>query len=156
MRHTISPRLLGASALSSAVGLAALGAGAGVSAASSWATAAHAGSSGEAQAQAALAAPAGVTATCSAPTTAADIAVNWGGVTHAATYTILMSHTSATSGFAPAATGVTGTSHTFTNLPANRYWYEVEALVGTHWVSVASGASAESTTANKNPFCTQP
>lgn len=81
-----------------------------------------------------LAAPAGATATCVPATT--TITVTWTAATHATTYTILESTTSATAGFGPVATGVTGSSRTSPPLADGSYWFQITA-VDYNWSSPA-------------------
>lgn len=112
---------------------------------------------GEAHAQALPGGPGGVTAACNAPTTSKTIKVTWNGVTHAVSYTVFQSTTSASSGYSSVASGVTTTSWTSSTLTAGtNYWYEVATIIGSHWTSANSSASGESTINAANPFCVQP
>lgn len=90
----------------------------------------------------ALVAPTGATATCvSAATT--TITVTWTAAAHATDYTVLESTSSATSGFAVVATGVTGTSWTSPSLADGSYWYEITTVDG-NWSSPSpSSATAQ-------------
>jgi hypothetical protein len=123
----------------------------------SWVVRLTAGSRAEARATALPAAPASVTAACAAPTTAKTIKVSWGAITHATSYSVYESTTSATGTYTVAASGITTTSWTSGTLTANtNYWFEVVTAVGTNWSSANSSASAESTIHSSNPFCAQP
>lgn len=127
------------------------------SAATAWIVRSATGSSGESHAQGLPAAPTGVTATCNAPTTAKTIKVSWSAVTHATTYSVYDSTTSATGSYALVASGVSTTSWTSGTLTAgSNYWFEVAAGVGTNWLGVKSSASIESSIASSSPFCVQP
>lgn len=86
--------------------------------------------------------PSGVTAMCGTGLLADTIAVSWSAVTRATSYSIYQSTTSATSGYAPAATGLTATSWTSPGLGTATYWYEVTAVTGTYWQSLDSSATA--------------
>jgi cellulose 1,4-beta-cellobiosidase len=123
---------------------------------SGWIVVLQTSSAGEGHAQALPSAPASVAASCSSPTTSQTIKVTWGSVTHATTYTVYDSTTSATGGFSSVATGVTTTSWTSETLSTGNYWFKVGASVGTHWSSAKSAASSESTINTANPFCQQP
>jgi hypothetical protein len=85
------------------------------------------------------------------------IKVSWTAVTHATTYTVYDSTTSATGTYNSIATGVTTTSWTSATLAAStNYWFEVTVSVGSNWTSVKSSATAESTINTFSPFCVQP
>ena len=84
-------------------------------------------------------APTGVTATCTS-SLATTVNVTWTAVTSATSYTVDESTTSATTGYAAAATGVSGTSWTSPSLTTGEYWFEVAADKG----SVSSPDSAAS------------
>ena len=88
-------------------------------------------------------APTGVTATCTS-SLATTVDVSWTAVPEATTYTVDESTTSATAGYAAAATGVTGTSWTSPSLTTGEYWFEVNADKGSV-SSPNSAASAEIT-----------
>ena len=78
-------------------------------------------------------------------------------MTHAKSYSVYESTTSATGTYTLAASGITTTSWTSGTLTAStNYWFEVLALVGTTWSSAKSSASPESTMHSSNPFCVQP
>jgi hypothetical protein len=102
---------------------------------------------GEAQAAAAPPAPTGVVAACIS-SSGATIKVTWTAVTHASSYTIWQSTTSATSGFSVVATGVTSTSWTSGTLAKTSYWFQVSAFIGSNWTSANSTASAKRTITN--------
>jgi hypothetical protein len=123
--------------------------------ASSWAIVLHAGSTGEAQAQPMPSAPATASAAC-VSSTQQKVTVTWSAVTHATSYTVLYSTTSATSGYAVEVSGQTGTSWTSGTLGVANYWFEVEGYEGTHWVSSPSSATAETTISTTGTKCTQP
>jgi fibronectin type 3 domain-containing protein len=123
--------------------------------ATSWVVVLHASSAGEGHAQTLPSAPTSVTASCPAPTTSKTITVTWGAVTHATTYSIYDSTTSAT-GTYTLVTSVSTTSYTSGTLATGNYWYEVTASIGTNWASGKSTASGESTIQSSNPFCKQP
>ncbi len=126
-------------------------------AATSWTVTLQTASSAEAHSQTVPSAPTGVTATCNAPTLAKTIKVSWTAVTHATTYTVYDSTTSATGTYSSIATGVTTTSWTSGTLTAGtNYWFEVTVSVGSNWTSTKSSATAESTINTLSPFCVQP
>ena len=126
-------------------------------AASNWVVHIAAGSKGESQASVLPLAPTGIAASCAAPTTAKTIKVTWNAVTHATTYSIYDSTTTAGGTYSLMASGVSGTSWTSGTLTSGtNYWFEVVAVVGSNWASVKSSASAESTINSTNPFCIQP
>jgi hypothetical protein len=112
--------------------------------ASSWAVAVAAGSAANAVAGA-LVAPTGVTGTCGNGQNKTSVVVTWTGAAHAATYTIMQSTTSATSGYSTAASGVAGLSWTSpAGSSGTTYWYEVVTVAG-NWSSGASSATAAHT-----------
>jgi endoglucanase len=122
-----------------------------------WTVTLHATSSGEAHSQTVPSAPTGVTAICNAPTSARTIKVSWTAVTHATTYTVYDSTTSATGTYSAIATGVATTSWTSGSLSAGtNYWFEVTVSVGSNWTSAKSSASPESTINTFSPYCVQP
>jgi hypothetical protein len=126
-------------------------------AASNWSVQVAAGSKGESQATVLPVAPTGISATCAAPTTAKTIKVTWNAVTHATTYSVYDSTTTAGGTYSLVASGVSGTTWTSGTLTSGtNYWFEVVATVGSHWASVKSSASVESTINSTNPFCVQP
>ena len=125
------------------------------SGATSWIVVLHASSAGEGHAQALPAAPTSVAASCPAPTTSKTIKVTWNAVTHATSYSIYDSTTSATGTYTLVAS-VTTTSWTSGTLATGNYWYEVTASIGTNWASAKSSASGESTVNSITPFCVQP
>jgi endoglucanase len=126
-------------------------------AASNWAVHVAAGSKGESQASVLPTAPTGIAASCAAPTTAKTIKVTWNAVTHATTYSVYDSTTSAGGAYSLIASGVSTTSWTSGALTSGtNYWFEVVAVVGSNWAGVKSTASAESTINGTNPFCIQP
>src|SRR5258708_406840 len=73
-----------------------------VASASSWVPTIAAGSTGEAHAQAQPSAPTGVSAVCTS-SAGKTIKVTWSAVSHATSYSIYKSTTSASSGFTPTA-----------------------------------------------------
>ena len=78
-------------------------------------------------------------------------------VTHATTYTVYDSTTSATGTYTSVASGVTTTSWTSGTLTAGtNYWFEVTVSVGSNWASAKSTATGESTINSTTPFCVQP
>jgi hypothetical protein len=111
-----------------------------IAAASSWSNLLAAGSHGEAQTQGIPAAPSPVSAACTSAT-AKTIKVTWGAVAHASSYSVYKSTTSATSGFAVTASGVTASPWTSGTLSNATYWFEVSALIGSNWVSPNSSAT---------------
>jgi hypothetical protein len=126
-------------------------------AATNWTVTLHTASSAEAYSQTVPSAPTGVTAACNAPTSTKTIKVSWTAVTHATTYTVYDSTTSAAGTYASVATGVATTSWTSGTLTAGtHYWFEVTVSVGSNWTSAKSGATAESTINAILPFCVQP
>jgi hypothetical protein len=112
--------------------------------AATWTTGLASGSSGESQGQAAPAAPANPTATCTSGLSN-TVNLTWSAVTHATTYTVYDSTTSASTGYAVLTSGVTTTSYTTGALSSASYWFEIAAYVGTNWVSANSAATAKRT-----------
>ncbi|MGH9076030.1 MAG: hypothetical protein ACRDY0_00990 [Acidimicrobiales bacterium] len=106
--------------------------------ASTWTVGLVAGSSGQSQAIA-FPAPTGVVASCGG--LLGPINLKWNAVTHATSYTVDESSTSATSGYGFAAMVTTTSWSTGGHLGFGSYWFEVIANVGTHWASPASAAS---------------
>jgi hypothetical protein len=86
--------------------------------------------------------PTGVTATC--VTLESEVTVTWTAVPSATSYTIYDSTTSASSGYAVIASGVTGTSWTSADLSVGIYWFEVAPYIGTNWAGPTSAATTES------------
>lgn len=127
--------------------------GAGTSWASSWVVKVAPGGSGEATALGAPAAPSGVAAACTS-STMKTVNVTWSAVTHATSYSLYQSTTSASGTYSVAASGVAGTSWTSSKLASGNYWFEVAAFVGTNWLSVKSSATGESTISGSG--CVQP
>ncbi len=102
-------------------------------------------------------APSGAAAACAAPTTSKTIKVSWNAVTHATSYPVYDSTTSATGTYSLVASGVSTTSWTSGTLTAGtNYWFEVVTVIGSNWVSAKSSATAESTINSLSPFCVQP
>jgi hypothetical protein len=79
-----------------------------------------------------------VTATCVTGTKTVN--VSWSAVTHAASYTVQQSTTSATAGFSNAVSGVTATNWTTGTLSNGSYWYSVVAVAG-NWSSTVSATA---------------
>jgi hypothetical protein len=119
------------------------------SAHAAWRIALNPASSSEAEATS-TPAPANVKAACAI---GATVKVTWTAVSHAASYTIWQSTTSATSGFTSVASGVTGTSWTSSSLGKGTYWFEVSARIGSNWNGPTSTASAQRTI-SANGSCT--
>ena len=71
--------------------------------------------------------------------------MSWNPVTAATSYTIWQSTTSATTGYAVAATGVSGLTWTSGNLTTGTYWFEVSSSIGLKWTSPNSTATAQRT-----------
>jgi hypothetical protein len=115
-------------------------------AAGNWAVKVATVNAGEAKAQALPTAPT-VTATCSTPASARTVVVTWAAITHATTYGVYQSTTSATGTYTLVAT-VTAPTVSWTSgvLAAGHYWHEVLANIGTNWAGAKSAASAERTT----------
>ncbi|HEX4163557.1 MAG TPA: hypothetical protein VHZ05_13725 [Acidimicrobiales bacterium] len=125
--------------------------------ATNWTVTLRTASSAESHSQTVPSAPTGVSAACNAPTTAKTIKVSWTAVTHATTYTVYDSTTSATGTYTAIATGVAATSWTSGTLNSGtNYWFEVTVSVGSNWTSTKSSASTESTINSLSPFCVQP
>ena len=104
-----------------------------------------AASSGEAHAQALPAAPASPAATCTSPASNRTVLVGWTAVTHATTYAVWESTTTAGGTYTQVVSGVTTTSWTTGVLSAGNYFFEVVANVGTNWSSAKSAATAQRT-----------
>jgi hypothetical protein len=116
------------------------------------------GSGGEAASLTAAPPPTAVAAAC-VSTTGYKIKLTWTAPAHASTYNVLVSTTSATSGFgaAPSGSGLTTTSFTSANLATGNYWYEVAAIDGTNWTSSDAPANLETTiSTTTTPHCKQP
>ena len=148
----------GALPLSASIGVVASLLGSSYAAcASMWIVGVAPSSLGEAQALALPAAPAGVAATCTAPTTAKTVTVTWDAVTHASTYSVYDSTTSATGTYALLGSGISTNSYTTGKLKSGRnYWFEVNVVVGSNWASAKSTATGESSISNSSPYCVQP
>jgi hypothetical protein len=114
-------------------------------AAGNWVAHLAAVNSGEAHAQALPAAPASPAATCTSPTSARTVKVSWTAVTHATTYAVWQSTTTAGGAYTQVVSGVTTTSWTTGVLSAGNYFFEVVANVGTNWSSAKSAATAQRT-----------
>lgn len=90
--------------------------------------------------------PGTVTAACTSPLTDRTITVTWSEVSHATSYVVYESTTSATAGFSAVATDVTATTWTTATLKKATYWYAVAAVVGSSaWLSPMSSATAPRT-----------
>jgi hypothetical protein len=90
--------------------------------------------------------PASVAASCPAPATDRTITVSWSSVSHATSYVVYRSTTSATAGFSEAATGITTTTWTDIALKKGTYWYAVATVAGSStWISPMSDPSAART-----------
>jgi hypothetical protein len=113
-------------------------------AAANWTVKVATVNSGEAKAQALPAAPV-ATSACTSPTSNRTVKVSWAAITHATTYGIYQSTTSA-GGTYTLQTSVSTTSWTSGVLAAGNYWYEVKANIGTNWASASSAATAQRTT----------
>ena len=122
---------------------------------SNWTLALNTGSKAEAQAQPGPSPPGGVSDAC-VSSSGRTVTVSWNAVADASSYTIFKSTTSSSSGFSSTKTGDTATSWTSGTLAADNYWFTVEALVGTKWVSVQSAATGETTIATSGTECQQP
>jgi len=126
-------------------------------AATNWLVHLASASKGEAAAQTLPAAPASPAASCSSPLSTMTIKVTWSAVTHATTYSVYDSTTSATGTYSLVASGVATTSWTSGTLTSGtNYWFKVVAVVGSNWSSSKSSATAESTINSSSPFCVQP
>lgn len=112
--------------------------------AAGWTIALHSGSTSEARSSTAPAAPTGVTSACVSGTST-TVKVTWSAVTHASTYTVSESTTSATSGYSVVAPGLATASWTSAALASGSYWFEVTATVGSSWISASSSATAKRT-----------
>jgi hypothetical protein len=112
--------------------------------ASAWTTGLASGSSAVARGGPAPTAPTGIAANCAIPVLGNVVVVSWTAVAHASGYNVLQSSTAATGPYVVAGPSST-TSWTSPALPSGSYWFEVTALIGTNWVSVASAASAKRT-----------
>jgi len=118
--------------------------GSGLASASIW-TVHLSGGTGEGRAQTSPAAPTGVTATCTSPSTT-TIKVSWSSVTHATNYSVYKSTTSSSSGYSLAATVTSPTtSWTSGSLSSGNYWFEVAVSIGTNWTSGKSSATSQRT-----------
>jgi hypothetical protein len=83
--------------------------------------------------------------------------ITWTAYSHAATYTILtyLSTSGTTPGtFSSYVTGKTGTSYTTTAYTSkDNIWYEIEAYVGTYWLSVVSAYTPTMRAINSSGVC---
>ena len=95
-------------------------------------------------------------ASCPAPTTSKTIKVSWSAVTHATSYSVYESTTSATAGYTLAVTGITTTSWTSGTLAAATHWFEIVVVSGTNWTSANSTATSQATIHNSGTRCTMP
>ncbi len=114
-------------------------------AAGNWVVHLATASSGEAHAQALPAAPASPAATCTSPASNRTVQVSWTAVTHATTYAVWESTTTATGTYTQVMSGVTTTSWTTGVLATGHYFFEVVANVGSNWASAKSAATAQRT-----------
>jgi hypothetical protein len=112
-------------------------------AAANWTVKVDTVNSGEAKAQALPTAPV-ATSACTSPASARTVKVSWAAITHATTYGVYQSTTSA-GGTYTLQTSVSTTSWTSGVLTAGNYWYEVKANIGTNWASASSAATAQRT-----------
>jgi hypothetical protein len=115
-----------------------------VDAASNWVVHVATTNSGEAHATVLPVAPASPVAACTSPATNRTIKVTWTAVTHATTYSVYQSTTSATGAYTLIASGVTTATWTSGTTTGN-YWFEVAALIGTNWTGPKSAATTENT-----------
>lgn len=113
--------------------------------ATAWTLSVLAGSKGQAHSQVLPTAPAGPTAACTSPASNKTVKVSWTAVTHATSYTVWVSTTSATGTYTSAASGVVATSWTSGTLATGNYWYEVSAAIGSNWASAKSSATSQRT-----------
>ncbi len=97
--------------------------------------------SGEAQAAALPTTPT-ATSACASPASSKIVKVSWAAITHATTYGVYQSNTSAT-GTYTLQTSVSTTSWTSAALATGNYWYEVIANTGSNWASAKSAATVE-------------
>ena len=70
--------------------------------------------------------------------------MSWAAITHATTYGVYQSTTSATGTYTLVGS-VSTTSWTSGVLAAGHYWYEVVANIGSNWASANSAATAKRT-----------
>ena len=126
-----------------------------ISQASTWLPHLVAGSSGHAH-SATLPVANTPAASCPAPTTSKTIKVSWSAATHATSYSVYQSTTSATAGYTLAVRGVTTTSWTSGTLPAATHWFEVVVVSGTKWTSANSAATSQATIHSTGTLCTMP
>jgi hypothetical protein len=112
----------------------------GTASASNWTVSGTPGSHGEAQSSTPPAAPSGVLAGCGS--SRGTIGLAWSSVSHASSYIVLDATTSATGPYSVLASGVTIPLYQTGGMSNNKtYWFEVEAQVGSSWVSARSAAS---------------
>jgi cellulose 1,4-beta-cellobiosidase len=122
-----------------------------------WVAHLAAGSKGAGHAQALPSAPTSPAASCNAPTTSKTIKVTWSAVTHATTYSVYDSTTTAGGTYSLIASGVATASWTSGTLTSGtHYWFEVVANIGNNWSSVKSAATGSTTINTLTPFCSQP
>ncbi len=110
-------------------------------AAANWAVHVATVNSGEAHAGALPTTPT-ATSACAGPASSKIVTVSWAAITHATTYGVYQSNTSAT-GTYTLQTSVSTTSWTSTALATGDYWYEVIANIGSNWASAKSAATVE-------------
>jgi hypothetical protein len=123
-------------------------AGTAADAATAWTV--QVGSNAPAQARGGtLAAPSGVTSACAS--NKVPVIVSWNAVANATSYGITQAPTS-TGPFTPVATGITGTSYSFTPSSAGTYFYEVFATRST-WSGPASAPTLTPRTVGSGGNC---
>jgi cellulose 1,4-beta-cellobiosidase len=119
--------------------------------ASNWSVSSAANSHGLSEASAAPATSSSVTASCES--THGPAALSWSAVSKATTYVVFQSTSSSSGPYTQIASGITSTAYQTGSLSSStNYWYEVEAQIGTYWVSAKSAASTE-IQMNSNGHC---
>ncbi len=109
--------------------------------AASWTVTATPTSTGESQAGSAPSAPPGPLAGCPSASHPV-IGLVWGQVSQASTYQVFVSATSASGPYTLMASGDPFTVYVTNSLTGTKnYWFEIQAQVGSNWVSARSSAS---------------
>jgi hypothetical protein len=128
-----------------------------VSGATNWKPILAALSHGQSHGQSQPVAPVTPTDACNA--TKGEVTITWTAYTHAKTYTLYYYITTTTTTTTPGTfvsyvTGLTTTTYTSVAYSSKeRMWYEVEAYVGTYWVSVMSAYTVSYRTISSSGVC---
>jgi fibronectin type 3 domain-containing protein len=108
---------------------------------------------GEGRAGPAPPAPQNAAASCASPLSN-QIDITWSPVPAASSYSVYVSTSSSSSGYTPAASGITTTAWADTGVATGNDWFEVTAVQGQSWEGQRSGPTGETTVVVLT--CTQP